>query len=160
MEADAAPVELSKEEKRARAIQLLAKAMGRTPVADDSSSDSSEDDAADAKAKRKAVAAAVAEAKRADEEVEFLRSLLASPSHDELTQTVRDRLSVLAVRRGEVTVAASNPRGGGAGRGGAPPPPQRLRRALELLQDGDASAVAPGESSARNSGAPLSGVGV
>ena len=155
--------ELTKEEKRARAIQLLAKAMGRTPVAD--SSDESSDDGATAadgggsaagggaatvlaqemaKAKKKAAISAAAEKQRADEEVEFLRSLLASPSHDELTQTVRDRLSVLAVRRGEVTVAASNPRAAAAPAAAeAPPPPQRLRRALELLQDGDASAVAP-----------------
>ena len=154
--------ELTKEEKRARAIQLLAKAMGRTPVAD--SSDESSDDGATtadsgggagggaatvlaqemAKAKKKAAISAAAEKQRADEEVEFLRSLLASPSHDELTQTVRDRLNVLAVRRGEVTVAASNPRAAAAPAAAeAPPPPQRLRRALELLQDGDASAVAP-----------------
>jgi hypothetical protein len=154
MEPSADAPELTKEEKRARAIQLLAKAMGRTPVADSSDSSDGEDQTAArsgtnlvlaqemAKAKKKAATAA--EKQRADEEVEFLRSLLASPSHDELTQTVRDRLSVLAVRRGEVTVAASNPRAAAAAAAAeAPPPPQRLRRALELLQDGDASAVAP-----------------
>ena len=46
MEPSADAPELTKEEKRARAIQLLAKAMGRTPVAD--SSDESSDDGATA----------------------------------------------------------------------------------------------------------------
>lgn len=113
------------QERRQRALQLLAKAFKKP----------------DDGPKSAAVAA--------DEETRFLKTLLATPP-DEVARCVRDRLSVLSVTKGGVQVSATKktaPATSGPAPATAPaapePGPARLPDLLKRLSDGDVDAVSP-----------------
>ena len=139
-DSDDEPMDEAAAERRAKAMQILAKVLHKP--ADQAST------------------GGAAAGGDAASELSFMRSLLELKSRDAMVRMIRDRVNVLAVRTGEVTFSPSETRAARVEQMSdehppAEPPPPAVRDLLERVQAGDVSCIAPAALEVRSSEIPV-----